>query len=352
MVCGDADIQNFYKNSSTQFKTTLDSAFRGDKWNHPIFQKFIAEFGNIRMTKYGWMATNDWRDELADHMSVYKHMRGSIQEPRAMVLACARWDQTIQDLTVWSRGAYNVANPSLRAGLDGEVTNYNLYLSFGALDLPYFHVGWSALVGASSYNKFEMTWTETANDYSAGADTGDFVGRLQIGEGEGAGWKYKVLYTGPVYVGKLQLAANKTKYGQMQSIYRVKIHALYTWNGNAWVLVDDAGIATAFANLKTYLGIDASNHIQIGWAFGWLTYSKRRKAHIFNTVRSLLFGKDLIYDADILKGQSVVQEKGDYGAVEGRGMTMSKGKKLVVQQDWTIRNYAVVVWKRPAIITA
>ncbi len=170
------------------------------------------------------------------------------------------------------------------------------------MDFPFFDENGSTDVGASSYNKFVLTGTESALAYCGGVlTTGDLVGRFQIGELNSAGGKYKVLYTGPVYVGKQQLAANKTKYAQVHDIYKVRVHALYTWNGTARVLVDDTGIAAAFAALKTFLGIDATNHIVVGSTYGGLQYMKARKCHIFNTIRSLVFGKDLIFEADILK---------------------------------------------------
>jgi hypothetical protein len=64
-----------------------------------------------------------------------------------------------------------------------------------------------------------------------------------------------------------------------------------------------------------------------------------------------LIGKDLIFDADILGGQKVEQEKRDYGAVTGRGMTMSKGKKIAINPDGVIRNYCIVIFKRPAVLS-
>ena len=206
------------------------------------------------------------------------------------------------DMKIRDRGSYDLTTPANRAGLDGLATTYNLYISYGAIDFPFFDENGSTDIGASSYNKFALTAAETANAYCGGVlvDT-DLVGRFQIGELNSAGGKYKVLYTGPVYVGKQQLAANKTKYAQVHDIYKIRVHALYTWSGAARVLVDDAGIAAAFAALKTFLGIDATNHIVIGGAYGGLTYMKARKCHIFNTIRSLIFGKDLIFEADILK---------------------------------------------------
>jgi hypothetical protein len=269
------------------------------------------------------MASNDGRDEFADHMSINKHLKGSPYEPRAKVLAAARGDQTITDLKIRDRGAYDLTTPANRAGLDGLTTTYNLYLSYGATDFPYFDMGGSVTIGASSYNSHLVTAGEAALAYS-GVAQNDVAGRLQIGEYDTAGGKYKIIYTGPVYVGSVQLAANKTKYANVQSVYRIKIEALYTWSGAARVLVDDAGIAAAFATLKTFLGIDGTNHIITGGVYGGLAFAKNRKVHIFNTIRTLLVGKDLIFDADILKGQRVEQERRDYGAVTGWGMTISK----------------------------
>lgn len=349
MIVGDPDVMNFFRNASSTFKTDMNYSFMGKERQTPIFQKFIGEYANIRLVKYGWMAANDGRDEFADHMSAFKHLKGSPYEPRAKVLAAARGDQTITDLKIRDRGAYDLTTPAARAGLDGLTTTYNLYLSFGATDLPYFEEA-STTVGASSYNKLALTATETANAY-CGLSDGDVVGRLQIGEYETSGGKYKILYTGPVYVGSVQLAANKTKYANVQSVYKVRVVGLYTRNGTAWALVDDAGIAAAFATLKTFLGIDATNHIVTGGVYGGLTYAKNRKAHVFNTIRTLLVGKDLIFDADILKGQRVEQERRDYGAVTGRGMTISKGKKIAINPDGVIRNYAVVIFKRPTVLS-
>lgn len=349
MIVGDSDVMNFFRNASSTFKTDMNYSFMGKEWKSPIFQKFIGEYANIRLVKYGWMANNDGRDEFADHMSVRKHMKGSPYEPRATVLAAARGDQTVTDFKIWNRGAFDLTTPANRAGFDGHATTYNLYLSFGALDLPYFEEA-DTTVGASSYNKFALTATETANTY-CGLSDGDIVGRLQIGEYNTSGGKYKILYTGPVYAGSVQLAANKTKYAQVQSVYKVRVVALYTRDGSAWNLVDDAGMAAAFTTLKTFLGIDSTNHIITGGAYGGLTYAKNRKAHVFNTVRTLLVGKDLIFDADILGGQRVEQEKRDYGAVTGRGMTMSKGKKIAINPDGVIRNYCVVIFKRPSVLS-
>jgi len=349
MWVGDADVQNFFKNSSTQFKTSLDQAFRWAQWKHPIFQKFIWEFANIRMAKYDWMATNDWRNAYADHMSVYKHMMGSPYEPMAKILAATAGNGTVTDMKTWDRGAYDLTTPSTRNGLNGQATTYNLYVSGWAVHFPYFDNKGSTTVWASSYNKFAITSTEAALSY-CGLNAGALVGRLQIGELSAAGGKFKILYTWPVYVWTIQLAANKTKFAQVHSVYRLQVRALYEWSGTGWTLVDSANIATKFASLKTWLGIDSTNHIQVGWAYSGITYQKRRKIHIFNTIRWLVFGKDLIFDADLLKGQRVKMEERDYGAITGWWMTMSKGRKIAVAGDGTIRNYWVVVWKRPSIL--
>jgi hypothetical protein len=302
LIIGDPDTMNFYRNASAGFKTDMNYAFMNKQRQTPIFQKFIGEYANIRLTKFGWMANNDGRDEFADHMSVYKHLKGSPYEPIAKVLAAARGDETVTDMKIWDRGSYDLTTPANRAGLDGLTTTYNLYVSMGAMDFPFYDENGSTTVGASSYNKFALTATQTALAYCGGVLTdGDLVGRFQIGELNASGGKYKILYTGPIYVGKQQLAANKTKYAQVHDIYKIRVHALYTWNGTARVLVLDTGIAAAFAAFKTFAGIDTTNHIVIGGAYGGLTYMKARKCHIFNTIRSLVFGKDLIFEADILK---------------------------------------------------
>lgn len=129
LIIGDPDTMNFYRNASSTFKTDMNYAFMNKQRQTPIFQKFIGEYANIRLVKYGWMANNDGRDEFADHMSVYKHLKGSPYEPIAKVLAAARGDQTVTDMKIWDRGAYDLTTPANRAGLDGQTTTYNLYIS-------------------------------------------------------------------------------------------------------------------------------------------------------------------------------------------------------------------------------
>ena len=354
LIIGDPDVQNFYDNSSAQFTSTLNEAFQGSQWNHPLFKKFIGEFAQIRFVKYGWLAANDGRDEFADRASTYKHLMGTVFEPISKVLAAARGDELLPDLITRDRGAYSLTNPGLRSGLDGDGDNYSLYVSMGATDFPYYEGSkgagtGSTTVGAESYNKFTLTAAECANAYCP-LSSGDVVGRMQIGEGDNAGDKWKVCYTGPVYVGTMQMAPNKSKYGQVQKIYRKKIVALYTRDGAAWNLVSNANIATEFGNLKTFLGLDASNKIQYGTIYSGVTYQRRRKAHVFNTIRSILFGEMLMYDLDLLKGSTLKMEERDYGALTGRGMTMGRGRKLMTAADGAIRNYAVVVFKRPSML--
>ena len=52
----------------------MQYAFMGKEWKSPIFQKFLGEYAKIRLTKAEYLATNDGRDFMADHMSVYKHL--------------------------------------------------------------------------------------------------------------------------------------------------------------------------------------------------------------------------------------------------------------------------------------
>jgi len=354
LIIGDPDIQNFYDNSSAQFTSTLNEAFKWSQWNHPLFKKFIGEFAQIRFVKYWRLAANDGRDEFADWAGVYKHLMGSVFEPIEKVLAVARGDETLVDLITRDRGAYDLTTPGLRSGLDGDGNNYNLYVSMGATDFPYYEGSkgagtGSTVVGAESYNRYELTAAECANAYCP-LSAGDYVGRLQIGEGDDAWEKWKVLYTGPVYVGTMQMAPNKTTYGQVQKIYRKKIVGLYTRDGANWNLVSNANIATEFNNLKAFLGVDASNKIQYGGTYSGVTYQRRRKGHVFNTIRSILFGEMLMYDLDLLKGSTLKMEERDYGALTGRGMTMGRGRKLMTAADGSIRNYAIVVFKRPSMI--
>jgi hypothetical protein len=58
----------------------------------------------------------------------------------------------------------------------------------------------------------------------------------------------------------------------------------------------------------------------------------------------------LLYNADLLEGQTVEQETRDYGAISGFGMTLGHGNKIAVSADNTIRSYAIVIFKRPPVV--
>lgn len=353
LIVWDPDIQNFYENASTQFISTMNESFQQTKFDHPLFKLVLDEFANIRFFKYGWLAENDWRNVYADFTSVYKNIMGNYFYPMARVFAAAKWTETIPDMSTRARGAYDLANPSLRNGLDWNGNSYNLYLSLGAKHLPYFawanYVG-STVVGKDSYNKFMLTSTECANAY-CGLNAGEFVWRLQIWEWDAAGSKYKIHYTGPVYCGTIQMAANKTRFGQAQDLFRLRVTALYTWDGAARQLVSNANMSTEFDTLRTFLGIDPVSHkATIGWIYGWLEYQKRRKAHIFNTVRSILFWEALVRYLDLLWSSNLQSETRDYGAVSWFGITIWDWRKLVVSADGSLRSYAVVIFKRPPLV--
>ena len=138
LIVGDPDIMNFFRNASSTFKTDMNSAFFGKEWNHPIFTKYVGTYGKINLMAYGWMANMDGRDEFAEHMSVYKHLKGSPYEPIAKVLAACTGAETVTDLRIRDRGAYDLTTPAARAGLDGHASTLNLFVSMGATDFPYF----------------------------------------------------------------------------------------------------------------------------------------------------------------------------------------------------------------------
>jgi len=104
LIVGDPDIMNFFRTASNAFKTDMNSAFFGKEWNHPIFQKYIGTYGKINLMAFGWMAENDGRDEFADHMSVYKHLKGSPYEPIAKTIALATGAETVTDMKIFDRG--------------------------------------------------------------------------------------------------------------------------------------------------------------------------------------------------------------------------------------------------------
>lgn len=126
------------------------------------------------------------------------------------------------------------------------------------------------------------------------------------------------------------MAANNNKYSQVHDVYRLRIEALYSWNGTAWVLATGAAIATEFAAMQALLGIDAtSKMIKMGGVYSNLAYQKARKAHIFNTIRSIVYGGDLMYEAQLQGNVLAMDDNIDYKAASGWGITINKGRKLV-----------------------
>jgi len=362
LVVGDPDVQNFYLNSSTQLQDALKYSFAGKEWNNPLFKLTLGEFAGIRLFKYGWLGSNA---QQISTDSVYNWLMGSPFVPLARVLGAVKGDESVPSLRVWDRG--DLA-PEVRSGLDGNADNYSIYVSMGAVDFPFFSGTrfefdtYGVEIGEQSYNKAVVGQYDGDKDGNAddiaGLSYSDVsndrvVGRLQIGESNEAGGKYKILYTGPYFTGLLQIGSNKTPFAQMHTVYRLKVQALYKWDGSKWILVGNDDMANEFEKLREFLGIDPTSHIiNISWTYGGLKYIKRRKAHIFNTVRTILFGKELMYEAEIGPSAKVEYRKGiDYGAADGIGITVVNGKKLKRSADGSIRSYAVVVFKRPPVLS-
>lgn len=364
LIVGDPDIQNLYKNSSASFVSTLNTAFQGSEWKHPLFKKTLGEYANIRLIKYAWMATNDWRDAYASFESVYKHITGNPFMPMAKVLAVAKGDETVANLKAWWAGDL----PVERSWLDGNATTLNIYVTVWAEHFPFF--SWDSVgvtpnvvkVWAESYNKAEVwvydgDWDNNPDSidvlsYST-VTAWDLVGRFQVWEYDDTRKKWKVLYTWPYFVGVLQIGDNKTPFAQVQLVYRFRVQALYYYDKTAgnWVLVDDTTYATEVDNFKSFLWIDiGTNVIKVDNTTAGITMQKNRKVHIFNTVRTVLMWQWLYYEAEIEKYWRVVQQNNDYEALTGWGITVSKGRKLVRATDGSIRSYAVVIFKRPSVL--
>jgi hypothetical protein len=355
LIVDQSDINFLRANSSSSLEDKIKTAFQGQGWNSPVFKNVMMDLEGIRMFKWDPIASNDSKNALANYNSPYKGLRGTALYPMGRVLAAAQAGETVTGLKVW--GAGDIAGDRGIPATAGD--KYYLLVSGGAKNFPYFSPAGSTTIGKESINKFAVTSTEAAFatcDLAAGR----FGGRLQIGDGKTALTRFKVLYTGPIYVGSLKVG---TPFGSNRSfvedVYKLKIEAIAPWNNTdqkfeAWASVDTdmdgigSGTDTYWDALVAFLGIDPdTNVINQANSHNNFTYLKNQRIHMFDVVRSIVFGRGIVNEVVGGKELNFATEERDYGAVSGNALTAVIGRKVNTDMQGLVRGYAVVAFKRP-----
>lgn len=372
LIIDTADEKNIYKNSASTLVANLKAITRNNDSgqevykNNPVFTRQLAQLYNIRMFKWGPMAPvfaasgdtaeNDKDGKIMkgqESVSIKKGLRGTPINPTAKILAAAKGGETVTGLNVWTGGD---APDSNARGPGAVATDYWLFLSCGANHFPYFD---GTALGNDSINACDSHYLNItdatlgvggANGATYSTVNGAYsYGRFQVGQGSTATTRWKVVYSGPIYSGTIQIGSNNAQFTFIDDAFRVKILGLHRWNAGTSAF-DAANTRDAdWATFKTFLGINAGTLvIDNAAAFQTRQYQWNRRAHLFDTVRSLAFGRDLIYKI-IAGGSEYNEETRDYGAMTGRSMTIVQGKKVVVDAQGLISNYAMVVFKRPPL---
>ena len=348
LIVDQSDINFLRANSSSSLEDKIKTAFQGQGWNSPIFKNVIMDLEGIRLFKWDPIANNDSMNSLAAENSPYKGLNGTAIYPMGRVLAAAQGGEEVTGLKVWGAG-----DLAIDRGITKDTNEFFLLVSNGAKNFPYFEGG--AVVGKDSINKAQVTSDIAAFD-SCNLTAGEYVGRLQIGQGVSTYTRYKIYYTGPTYVGFLKvgaaLSANNT---YVEDVYKLKVHAIATWNNTTKQYnapVDPADTVssdlTFWDALKSFLAIDpATNVISRAPEYSNFTYLANQRIHMFDVVRSIAFGKNIMYEAVAGKEMNLATETRDYGAVIGNGLTAVNGKKVVTNAQGLVNSYVIVAFKRP-----
>lgn len=366
LIVDQSDINFLRANSSSTLEDKIKTAFQGQGWNSPIFKNVIMDLEGIRLFKWDPIASNDSKNALSPANSQYKGLRGTALYPMGRILAAAKDGDTVSGLKVWGGG--DIAGT--RGIPTGTAKNYYLLVSNGAKNFPYFSPGGSATIGKESLNKFAVTATEAALA-SCSLAAGKYAGRLQIGEGTTALTRFKVLYTGPIYVGSLKVG---TPFGGNRSfvedVYKLKVEAIATWDNTTGKFNDyaslntdmdgptvpaaggtpesGAGTDTYWDALLAFLGIDSTtNVINQAASYNNFTYLKNQRIHMFDVVRSIVFGRNILNEAIGGNGLNYATETRDYGAVTGNALTAMIGRKVATNVQGLVTSYAIVAFKRP-----
>lgn len=344
------DVSNIFLNSTatlvTDLKnmTAMPSVSSDTIAKHPVFSKLLGGLFQIKFFKYSQIDPMvDPRIQspinLKEYVNtVYDDLYGKAIKPEASVLAATEAGVAITGLTSWAAG-YLVSGVSR----DPTIGAYQLYLSSGANMFPYFDD--TANYGADSINHLDNGYYNSGG--VAGAFDGTYVGRLQVGSGATATTRWKVVYKGPYYAGAIQIGTNLGTGTFVEDAYKIEVIGLHRWVPGSTAFAAASTLAADWAAFKTFLGINASTKVADP-ALLDRVYSRNRRVHMFDCVRTLVFGKSLLYKING-EGADFQNETRDYGAFSGYGLNVIQGKKLVTSGRGLISNYAIVVFKRPLI---
>ena len=347
LVIEQQDMTYFFKNSTSGITKTLGDISGYHMVNpditkqHPIFTRMLGELYSIRFVKYAMIGKTVDPKLQAPHTftdfnnTIYEKMMGLAIKPEAKVLAAAYTGETVTGLTVWT-GGYLASG--LVRGVSAAATTYQLFVSEGAKFFPYFND--SADFGGDSVNGVD------AGLNAGSTATGTFIGRMQIGQGDTATTRWKITYKGPIYSGALAVGSNDAINAYVQDTYKLEIIGLHRWNPGAGEF-DSSTLAADWAAFKAFLGINSSTKV-IDNALLDRKYQFNRRCHMFDVVRTIVYGKKLIYKVNG-GGAEFNQELRDYGAFTGNGLNVVQGKKLVQSGQGLLNNYAIICFKRPPL---
>lgn len=347
LVMEQQDMVNIFKNSSTGIVKTLSDISGLHDVNpdvttkHPIFTRMLGELYAIRFVKYAMIGKKVDPKLQAPHTftefdnTVYEKLMGLAIKPEAKVLAAATTGETVSGLTIWSAG---YLKSGLVRGVSAAGGTYQIFVSEGAKFFPYFD---DSALGADSVNHID------SGLYGGGAASNTFLGRMQIGQGATATTRWKIVYKGPVYSGALNVGTNDAINTFVADAYKLEIVGLHRWNPGAEEFDAANTLAADWAAFKAFLGIDAGTKV-INQTLLDRKYQFNRRVHMFDVVRTMVYGKKLIYKVNG-GGAEFNQELRDYGTFTGNGLNVVQGKKLVVSGQGLLNNYAVVCFARPPI---
>ena len=257
---------------------------------------------------------------VTEHVNtIYERLYGKAIKPEAKVLAATEAGNAISGFTPWA-GGYLTTGVSR----DHTIGAFQLYLSGGANMFPFFNQG--AVYGIDSINHIDAGLY--GNGVTPGAVSNTFLGRLQVGTGITATTRWKIVYKGPFHAGAIQIGVDLGRTTFVEDAYKLEIIGLHRWNAGTGKF-DTNTLVADWATFKTFLGINGTTRA-IDPSIITRTVERNRRVHMFDVVRTLCFGKSLIYKVNG-DGVELNQETRDYGAYKGWGLNIIQGKKIV----WT-----------------
>lgn len=351
MILEQQDITNIMLNSSATLVADLKNmtAFAQVKSEtlaqHPIFSKVLGGLFQIKFMKYSQVDPNvDVRIQAPNNISthvntIYDDLYGKAIKPEAQILAGTVAGSAISGLTSWAAG-YLVSGVSR----DHTQGAYQLYLSSGANMLPYFDG--TVTYGADSINHIDAGYYNNGGTVATFNQT--YLGRLQVGSGTTATTRWKVVYKGPYYAGAIQIGNNLGDGTFVEDAYKIQVIGLHRYvPGSNSYAGNPSTIAADWAAFQTFLGINGATKV-IDPALVDRVYTRNRRIHMFDCVRTIVFGKALLYKING-EGVDFQNETRDYNAFSGYGLNVIQGKKIVRSGRGLVNNYAILVFKRPLI---